>query len=237
MNASRSKSRAKREKAPANPWRSLPRLAALFDETNPQTFFKGSKTQLEELTLTETQLLEQTAALLKVSLPQLVRAGTLMYAKREFLNRKQHLSQAQEQGESSLPRSGSGRAGNADDRVQAAFDALRQANNPVTPAKLATRANTSFQTATRWLTIHHPELLLKKPDPPADKPSKPAQKPTPPTTTDQKPPSAKLIPFVPLNKERSKTPSARAQHSAPLATKRTSKKAAKRVRDPEVEPF
>jgi hypothetical protein len=130
MRASRSKSRAKHSKAPVNPWRSLPRLATLFDEQTPQTFFKGSKTDLDELTLTETQLLEQTAQLLGVSLAQLVRAGTLMYAKREFFNRKQHLSQAQDQTDNSLPRAGSGIAGVADARVQAAYDAVRQANNP-----------------------------------------------------------------------------------------------------------
>jgi hypothetical protein len=175
MRASRSKSRAKHSKAPVNPWRSLPRLATLFDEQTPQTFFKGSKTDLDELTLTETQLLEQTAQLLGVSLAQLVRAGTLMYAKREFFNRKQHLSQAQDQTDNSLPRAGSGIPGVADARVQAAYDALREANNPVTPAKLAIRAKTGFQTALRWLKIHHPELLMQKPDLPADKHSKTAQ--------------------------------------------------------------
>jgi hypothetical protein len=58
------------------PWLSLPKLAALFEPSTPQNFFKGSKVpELEELALTETQLLEQTAALLGVSLAQLVRAG------------------------------------------------------------------------------------------------------------------------------------------------------------------
>ena len=62
------------------------RLADLFDRVTPQPFFKGSKVpELEELALTETQLLEQTAALLGASLAQLVKAGTLVYAKREFL--------------------------------------------------------------------------------------------------------------------------------------------------------
>ena len=43
----------------------LPRLADLFDRAAPQPFFRGSKVpELEELALTETQLLEQTAALL-----------------------------------------------------------------------------------------------------------------------------------------------------------------------------
>ena len=79
------KRRAKAQK-PANPWLALPRLAALFDPSTQQNFFKGSKVpELEELALTETQLLEQTAALLGVSLAQLVRAGALVYAKREFL--------------------------------------------------------------------------------------------------------------------------------------------------------
>jgi hypothetical protein len=86
------KRRAKAQK-PANPWLALPRLAALFDHSTQQNFFKGSKVpELEELALTETQLLEQTAALLGVSLTQLVRAGALVYAKREFLGHKKYLS-------------------------------------------------------------------------------------------------------------------------------------------------
>ena len=200
MHASRSKSRAKRSKAPVNPWRSLPRLATLFDAQTPQAFFKGSSIpDLEELTLTESQLLEQTAALLGVSLAQLVRAGTIVYAKREFLNSKHH-SQAQDQADNSLPRAGSGIAGVADARVQAAYDALREANNPITPAKLAIRAKTAFQTALRWLKIHHPELLLQKKEKkelPPDKRSKPTQETPLPATTDQQPPSTNVIPFVP----------------------------------------
>ena len=100
--------------------RTLPRLAALFDPSTQQNFFKGSKVpELEELALTETQLLEQTAALLGVSLAQLVRAGALVYAKREFLGHKKYLSPppAAAEGDSSqvaLLRSGSGVAGVAD---------------------------------------------------------------------------------------------------------------------------
>src|ERR1700758_4163784 len=93
------KRRAKAQK-PANPWLALPRLAALFDPLSQQNFFKGSKVpELEELALTETQLLEQTAALMGVSLAQLVRAGALVYAKREFLNHKKY-SSAAAQGDS-----------------------------------------------------------------------------------------------------------------------------------------
>jgi Telomere resolvase ResT/TelK catalytic domain len=69
--------------------KALPRLADLFDSQTPQPLFKGSKVSaLEELALTETQFLEQTAALLGVSLAQLVKTGALVYAKREFLNRQ-----------------------------------------------------------------------------------------------------------------------------------------------------
>ena len=79
----------RRSKTAANPWQGLPRLADLFDRATPQPFFKGSKVPgLEELALTETHLLEQTAALLGVSLAQLLRTGALVYAKREFLNHK-----------------------------------------------------------------------------------------------------------------------------------------------------
>jgi hypothetical protein len=40
--------------------------------------------------LTETKLLEQTASILGISLAQLVKAGTLVYAKREFLNHNKY---------------------------------------------------------------------------------------------------------------------------------------------------
>jgi hypothetical protein len=54
-------------------------------------------------------------------------------------------------------------AGVADLRIQADYDALLASNNPITPAKLATRALTGYPTALRWLKIHHPELLAPKP--------------------------------------------------------------------------
>ena len=68
MQASPARGAKRRAKAhkPANPWLSLPKLA--FDLSTPQNFFKGSKVpELEELALSETQLLEQTAALLAQS--------------------------------------------------------------------------------------------------------------------------------------------------------------------------
>jgi hypothetical protein len=63
-------------------------------------------------------------------------------------------------------RSGSGVAGVADARILAAYQAMAGANPPIpiTPAKLATRAVTGYPTALRWLKIHHPELLVSKPD-------------------------------------------------------------------------
>ena len=192
--------KTRRPKPAANPWQSLPRLAAIFDQATPQSFFKGSKVDaLEELSMTETQLLEQTAGLLGLTLPQLVRAGALVYAKREFINHKKYLSPASSspQGtkadtapatpeEQNLPRSGSGVAGVADLRIQAAYDALLASKNPITPAKLATRALTGYPTALRWLKIHHPELLAPKPPAPqaaASKPDTAPAKEVPQTTT------------------------------------------------------
>ena len=87
------------------------------------------------MTLTETKLLEQTAALLGVSL-----AGALVYAKREFLNHTKYSAAAE--GGSDLLRSGSGVAGVADARIQAAYQALADANASITSAKLASRALT-----------------------------------------------------------------------------------------------
>src|SRR4029077_4358929 len=126
MHAATRRAKTPRLKPAANPWQALPRLADLFDPDAPQPFFKGSKVpELEELALTETQLLEQTAALLGVSLAQLVRAGALVYAKREFLGHKKYLSPspAAAEGDSSqvaLLRSGSGVAGVADTRIRSA---------------------------------------------------------------------------------------------------------------------
>src|SRR5277367_3113124 len=68
--AARAKTTAtSRSKPAADPWQALPGLADLFDSQTPQPFFKGSKVSaLEEVTLTETKLLEQTASILGVSL-------------------------------------------------------------------------------------------------------------------------------------------------------------------------
>src|SRR6201981_187050 len=192
MQASPARGAKRRAKAlkPANPWLALPKLAALFEPSAPQNFFKGSKVpELEELALSETQLLEQTAALLGLSLAQLFRTGALVYAKREFLNHKKHLSQgAKADGapEDNLLRSGSGVAGVADLRIQAAYDALLASKALITPAKLATRALTGYPTALRWLKIHHPELLAPKPPPTeaaAPKPDTAPAKEVPQTTT------------------------------------------------------
>jgi hypothetical protein len=154
-----------RTKPAADPWQALPSLADLFDSQTPQPFFKGSKVSaLEELALTETKLLEQTASILGVSLAQLVKAGTLVYAKREFLNHQKYSTAEGGDSESALLRSGSGVAGVADARILAAYQVMADAKVPITPAKLATRAVTGYPTALRWLKIHHPELLVSKPD-------------------------------------------------------------------------
>ena len=180
-----------RLKPAANPWQALPRLADLFDPDAPQPFFKGSKVpELEELALTETQLLEQTAALLGVSLAQLVKAGVLVYAKREFLNHKKFSAAAQGDSETLLLRSGSGVAGVADARIQAAYQTLADAQLPITPAKLATRALTGYPTALRWLKIHHPELLVPKPPRPEALPTEEGPKTTTHAQSSQKQPQA-----------------------------------------------
>jgi hypothetical protein len=57
-------------------------------------------------------------------------------------------------------------AGVADARILAAYQAMAGTIPliPITPAKLASRAVTGYPTALRWLKIHHPELLVSKPD-------------------------------------------------------------------------
>jgi hypothetical protein len=100
--------------------------------------------------------------------------------------------------ESALLRSGSGVAGVADARILAAYQAMAGANPPIpiTPAKLATRAVTGYPTALRWLKIHHPELLVSKPDeasvapvvvPPAAPVVAPEPKPAPETVVQKQP--------------------------------------------------
>jgi len=71
-------------------------------------------------------------SMLIVSLAQLVRTGALVYAKREFLNHKKYsAAQADSEGSSALPRSGSGVAGIAD-RIQAACQTLADAKLRIT---------------------------------------------------------------------------------------------------------
>jgi hypothetical protein len=144
------------------------------------------------LALTETKLLEQTASILGLSLAQLVKAGTLVYAKREFLNHNKYSAAEGGDSESALLRSGSGVAGVADARILAAYQAMAGANPPIpiTPAKLATRAVTGYPTALRWLRIHHPELLASKPDEASVAPAAPvAVAPAPPVVAPEPKPA------------------------------------------------
>jgi hypothetical protein len=69
-------------------------------------------------------------------LAQLIRAAVLVYAKREFLNHKKFSAAAQgdsEGGGAALLRSGSGMAGVADARIQAAYQTLADAKQPRRP--------------------------------------------------------------------------------------------------------
>jgi hypothetical protein len=254
-----------RTKPAADPWQALPGLADLFDSQTPQPFFKGSKiSALEELTLTETKLLEQTASILGLSLAQLVKAGTLVYAKREFLNHNKYSAAEGGDSESALLRSGSGVAGVADARILAAYQAMAGANPPIpiTPAKLATRAVTGYPTALRWLKIHHPELLVPKPDEASVAPVAvvaPEPKPSPETVVQKQPDpapkkrvtvkaSAKLLP-KPLRNPKThpelladEAPHAKTAQKQPDTASgdhdtAKAKKRGKRLRDPEKEPF
>ena len=82
----------------------------------------------------------------------------------------------------------------ADARILAAYQAMAGANPPIpiTPAKLAARAVTGYPTALRWLKIHHPELLLSKPDeasaaPIVAAPAAPEPNPAPETVVQKQP--------------------------------------------------
>jgi hypothetical protein len=87
-------------------------------------------------------------------------------------------------------RSGSGVAGVADARIQAAYQTLAEAQLPITPAKLATRALTGYPTALRWLKIHHPELLVPKAPKPEALPTEEGPKTTTRAQSSQKQPQA-----------------------------------------------
>ena len=65
-----------------------------------------------------------------VSLAQLVKAGTLVYAKREFLNHQKYSAAEGGDSESALLRSGSGVAGVVDARIQAAYQVMANAKVP-----------------------------------------------------------------------------------------------------------
>ena len=153
----------------------------------------------------------------------------------------------------------------ADARILAAYQAMADANPPVpiTPAKLATRAVTGYPTALRWLKIHHPELLVSKPDeasvaPVAVAPAVPEPKPTPPETVKKLPDptpkkrgtakaSAKMLP-KPLRNPKihpellADDAHAKTAHKQPEAAPgdhdtAKAQKRAKRLRDPVKEPF
>jgi hypothetical protein len=88
--------------------------------------------------MTELELVRQAAQLLNIPLEQLVHSGALLLAKREILSRTKHLSPAAAGVGSGadtpeLPRSGSGVAGSADNRIKEAFEFLlkgRQGGDP-----------------------------------------------------------------------------------------------------------
>jgi hypothetical protein len=166
-------------------------------------------------------------------------------------------------------RSGSGVAGVADARILAAYQAMAGANPPIpiTPAKLATRAVTGYPTALRWLKIHHPELLVSKPEP--DEASvapvvvapvvAPEPKPLPPEIVQKQPDPApkkrgtvkanasKLLPKLLRNPKThpellADDPHAKTAQKQPDTAQgdhdtAKAKKRGKRLRDPAKEPF
>src|SRR5215831_17996637 len=137
----------------------------LFDATTQQDFFRGASE--EQKPMTELELVRQAAQLLNVPLEQLVHSGALLLAKREILIRTKHLSPAAAAAGGAaetpeLPRSGSGVAGSADNRIKEAFEFLLKAGKEVTPARLAKLSRTNFNSAQRWIQLNHPQLLLNK---------------------------------------------------------------------------
>jgi hypothetical protein len=108
--------------------------------------------------LTERDLVGRAAQLLGVPLPQLIRSGAILLAKRELLTRTNLAAGT----EADTLRSGV--AGSADHRIEQAFQTLSGAGKPLSPARLAKLSRTNFFSAQRWLQLHHPELLLQQTD-------------------------------------------------------------------------
>jgi hypothetical protein len=166
-----------------------------------------------------------------------------------------------------LLRSGSGVAGVADARILAAYQAMAGANppHPHHPGQAATRAVTGYPTALRWLKIHHPELLLSKPDEASVAPVvvapvvAPEPKPAPETVLQKQPDltqkkrgtvkanASKLLP-KPLRNPKTHPELLADDHHAKPAQKQSdpaqgdhdtakTQKRAKRLRDPAKEPF
>jgi hypothetical protein len=183
----------------------------LFDDTTPQDFFRGSEQPGFKEPLTERALVRRATQVLGVPLAQLIRSGAILLAKRELLTRTNLTAGT----EADALRSGV--AGSADHRMEQAFQTLSAAGKPLSPARLAKLSRTNFFSAQRWLQLHHPELLLQKSSEPPEA--------TKPETTPPLPPAPK-----PPAQTSAKSPSA-------LSTAPSSKKRAKRVRNPENQPF
>jgi hypothetical protein len=134
--------------------------------------------------LTERALVRRATQVLGVPLPQLIRSGAILLAKRELLTRTNLTAGA----EADTLRSGV--AGSADHRMEQAFQTLSAAGKPLSPARLAKLSRTNFFSAQRWLQLHHPELLLQKSSSTATEPPE-ATKPetTPPLPPAPKPPA------------------------------------------------
>jgi hypothetical protein len=180
----------------------------LFDASTPQDFFRGSEQPEINKPLTERDLVCRAAQLLGVPLPQLIRSGAILLAKREILTRTKNQTP------------GSGVTGSADQRIQEAFDTLRAAGKPLSPARLAKLSHTNFFSAQRWLQLNHPQLLLHgQPPPPASDNSSPLPQG-----------SAKTSAAGAKSPQQEPAKSSPAGSQAPKTKKR-------RVRNPQNEPF
>lgn len=188
----------------------------LFDDTTPQDFFRGSEQPGFKEPLTERALVRRATQVLGVPLYQLIRSGAILLAKRELLTRTNLTAGS----EADTLRSGV--AGSADHRIEQAFQTLSGAGKPLSPARLAKLSRTNFFSAQRWLQLHHPELLLQKNS-------------TPEATKLETIPPPPPAPKAPATS--AKSPQEPAKSQPALSTAPSSKKRAKRVRNPENQPF
>lgn len=112
-----------------------------------QWFADSKYPELRSKSLSLQELVAMASEVSGIPIDVLAREGLVLRAKAAI--QSWHVQQADATAQ---------RAGQADDRLAKAYQALVDQNIPVTPARLATQATTNYHTAKRWLFRTHPQL-------------------------------------------------------------------------------